>query len=82
MFLNTCHDFNIFKPAMELSVQPGSTFKNSTCRLYSVYDFTEKTVTFALHNINNLDFMTEFERVYSAVRTDSLYKTYVSSLKG
>jgi len=42
----------------------------------------KKTTTFALYNINSLVFITEVESVYSAVRTDSLCKTNLSSLKG
>jgi hypothetical protein len=38
---------------------------------------------FALYNINCLVFITVAESVYSAVRTDSLYKAdYVSPLRG
>jgi hypothetical protein len=36
---------------------------------------SEQTATFALLNINGLVFITEVESVYSAVRTESLYKT-------
>jgi hypothetical protein len=36
---------------------------------------SEQTATFALQNINWLVFITEVESVYSAVRTESLYKT-------
>jgi hypothetical protein len=36
---------------------------------------SEQTVTFALQNIKRLVFITEVESVYSAVRTESLYKT-------
>jgi hypothetical protein len=36
---------------------------------------SEQTETFALENINRLVFITEVESVYSAVRTESLYKT-------
>jgi hypothetical protein len=36
---------------------------------------SEQTATFALQNINRLVFVTEVESVYSAVRTESLYKT-------
>jgi hypothetical protein len=36
---------------------------------------SEQTATFALHNIKRLVFITEVESVYSAVRTESLYKT-------
>jgi hypothetical protein len=36
---------------------------------------SEQTATFALKNIQRLFFITEVESVYSAVRTESLYKT-------
>jgi hypothetical protein len=36
---------------------------------------SEQTATFALKNIKSLVFITEAESVYSAVRTESLYKT-------
>jgi hypothetical protein len=36
---------------------------------------SEQTATFALYNSNRLVFLTEVESVYSAVRTESLYKT-------
>jgi hypothetical protein len=36
---------------------------------------SEQTATFALQNIKRLVFKTEVESVYSAVRTESLYKT-------
>jgi hypothetical protein len=36
---------------------------------------SEQTATFALQNIKWLVFITEVESVYSAVRTESLYKT-------
>jgi hypothetical protein len=40
-------------------------------------------VTFGLGNINSLVFVTEMERVYYALRAESLYKArHVSSLKG
>jgi hypothetical protein len=42
----------------------------------------EQTATFVLYNIKRLFFVTEKKNVYCAVRTDSLSKTYVSSLKG
>jgi hypothetical protein len=45
----------------------------------SFYEFSEQTAT--LYNINSLVFIIEVESVYNAVRTDSLYKTYVSSLR-
>jgi hypothetical protein len=36
---------------------------------------SEQTATFALKNIKRLVIITEVESVYSAVRTESLYKT-------
>jgi hypothetical protein len=42
----------------------------------------EQTATFPLQNIKGLVFITEVESVYSALRTEFLYKTYDSSLKG
>jgi hypothetical protein len=36
---------------------------------------SKQTATFALYGINLLVFITEMESVYSAVRTESLYKT-------
>jgi hypothetical protein len=39
-----------------------------------IYVFSEQTATFVLYNINSLVFITEVEGVYSAVRTESLYK--------
>jgi hypothetical protein len=37
---------------------------------------SEQAATFSLYNINRMDFITEVESVYSAVRTESLYNTY------
>ena len=42
---------------------------------------SERTANCALHNIKRLVFITVVESVYCAVRTESLYNTYVSSLK-
>jgi hypothetical protein len=36
---------------------------------------SEQTETFASYNIKELVFITEVDSVYSAVRTESLYKT-------
>jgi hypothetical protein len=45
------------------------------------YEFSEQTATFAVYNVNSLAFITELESVYSAVRSESLYKAdYVWSL--
>jgi hypothetical protein len=41
---------------------------------------SEPTATFALHNIKRLGFITDGESVYSAVRTESLYKTDILRL--
>jgi hypothetical protein len=44
---------------------------------------SDQTATFALYINERMVFITEVESVYSAVRTDSLYKTdYFRSLKG
>jgi hypothetical protein len=44
---------------------------------------SEQTATFAFYIIEWMVFITEVESVYSAVRTESLYKTdHVPSLKG
>ena len=44
--------------------------------------FSEQIATFAVYNINSLVFIYEVKGVYSAVRTESLYNRYVSSLNG
>jgi hypothetical protein len=57
--------------------QAGLIFKNSKWWLLGVKCFvriSEQTATFALYIINWLVFITMVESVYSAVRTDSLYK--------
>jgi len=65
---------------------PSLTFNNSTwCSL--CFDcfvrISEQTAAFAVYVIDCLVFITVVERVYSAVRTDSLYRAdYASSLKG
>jgi hypothetical protein len=43
---------------------------------------SEQTATFALQNIKRLVFITEVESVYSAVRTESLYKQIRFVFKG
>jgi hypothetical protein len=43
---------------------------------------SEQTATFTLQDIKRLVFITEVESVYSAVRTDSLYKTDTLVFKG
>jgi hypothetical protein len=44
---------------------------------------SEQTAIISLYSINRLVFITEVESVYSAVRTESIYKTdYISSLMG
>ena len=82
--LNIMSDFcdQTFKGFQEYYVPPGLTFKTSTLLLHSVYVFSEQTATFALYNVNSLVIIAEVESVYSAIRTESLYNTYVSSLKG
>jgi hypothetical protein len=59
------------------TVPTGLTFKNSTWCSLCVECFvriSEQTATFALYNINWLVFKAVVESVYSAVRTDFLYK--------
>jgi len=41
--------------------------------LYVFYMDLRTTTTFPLYNINRLDFITEAESVYFAVRTESFY---------
>ena len=56
---------------------PGLAFKNSTwCSLgFEWFErISEQTTTFAFYSINRLVFITVAESVYSAVRTDFLYK--------
>jgi hypothetical protein len=40
----------------------------------------EQTLSFAVHNIKRLRFITKVESVYSAVRTESVYNTDKFSL--
>jgi len=42
-----------------------------TCSIW----ISEQTANFSLYNINRVDFITEVESVYCAVRTESLYIT-------
>jgi hypothetical protein len=62
-----------------LYVPPGLTFTNSTFCPHSVFMcfvwISEQTAIISLYGINLLVFITETESVYSAVRTESLYKT-------
>jgi hypothetical protein len=53
-----------------------------TLPLCVLYGSEEPAATFSLYNIHILDFITEAENVYSAVRTESLHNRYVSFLKG
>jgi hypothetical protein len=75
-----------FQSLAGFCVPPGLTFKDSIWCSLCVECFvriSEQTATLALYIINRLVFKTVVESVYSAVRTDSLYKVgYVLSLKG
>jgi len=65
-----------FKAYRLLYVPPGLTFKNFVCQLHCIYVFYVAVRTnskFALYIINWLVFITEDERVYCAVRSESLY---------
>jgi hypothetical protein len=81
---NSC--INHLKPSGFFYVPPALTFKNSTRFSLCIEGFvriSEQTATFALYIINWLLFITVAESVYSAVRSDCLYKAdHVSSLKG
>ena len=66
-----------FKAYRFLYVPTGLKFNNSTWCPLCVECFvriSEHTATFPLYIINRLIFITEMESVYSAVRTDFLYK--------
>ena len=68
---------NLLKPSGFFYVPPGLTFKNSTWCPLCVECFvriSEQTTTLALYIFNWLVFITVVESVYSAVRTDSLYR--------
>ena len=77
--------FKLLKHKRFLYVPKGLTFKNSTWCSLCVECFvwiSEQTATSALYIINWLAYTTVVERVYCAVRTDSLYKAdHLSSLK-
>jgi len=53
-----------------------------TLPLRVLYGSQVQAATISLYNIQRLDFKTEAESVYSAVRTETLYNRYVSSFKG
>jgi hypothetical protein len=66
-----------FKAYRFVYVQPGLKFKNSIWCSLCVEGFVrilEQTAIFALYSLNWLGFITVVGSVYSAVRTDSLYK--------
>jgi hypothetical protein len=78
--------FNFLKPSGYFTCHQ---VQHSTIPSVSRIDFTcfvrlsEQTVTFGLGSINRRVFVTETGSVYSAVRSESLYKIrHVSSLKG
>ena len=77
---------NLLKPSGFFTYRHIWQRKNSTWCSLCVECFvqiSEQTATFALYIINWLVFITVVESVYSAVRTDSLYRPdYVRSLKG
>ena len=77
---------HLLTPSCFFTYHQGLTLKNSTWFSLGVEGFvriSEQTATFTLYSINWLVFITVVESVYSAVRTDSLYKAdYASSSKG
>jgi hypothetical protein len=82
--LTTCGTHALNRTTQSLPVTSHTTRFNIqkfcmviTVRLCFVW-ITEQTGTFALYVINRLDYITEMESVYSAVRTESLYNTDTS----
>jgi hypothetical protein len=78
---------NLLKPSTNIMYHQAFNNKNYTfCTRGAFMCFvciSEQTATFALHNINRLDFITERKSVYCAVQTGSLNKRdYVPPLKG
>jgi hypothetical protein len=65
-----------------LCVPPGLTFTDSTFCPHSVFRYfvniSEQTAFISLYSISRLDFITETECVYSAVRTASFNKIQVN----
>jgi hypothetical protein len=76
----------LFRINVFIYVPPGLISKTSTWFSFRVECFlriAKLTATFALYVINWSVFITVVESVYSAVRTDSLYKAdYVQPLRG
>ena len=74
-----------FKAYRLLYVQPALNLKKF-CMLITLHLCilcgSEETVPFALYVFSRSVFITEVESVYCAVRFESLYNTYDSSLKG
>jgi hypothetical protein len=71
---------NRLKAQWLVYVPPGLTFTNSTFCPHSVFMcfvwISEQTAIISLYSINWLDFITETECVYCAVRTGSLNATF------
>jgi hypothetical protein len=65
-----------FKAQRFLYVPPGLTFKNSTARfaLSVLYGSQHRQRPLLYTSLTDLIFITVMKSVYSAVRTDSLYK--------
>jgi len=81
MLLTFWNKFNRLKPSGFFTYHQvsGLTLNNSTWCSLSVDCFariSEQTTTFSLYAINLLFFVAVVESVYSAVRTDALYKAY------
>jgi hypothetical protein len=77
-----CHVINLLSLAVSLRISRFN-IQNSTWCPHCVECFvriSEQTATFVLYVINWLIFINVVESVYSAVRTDSLYKAEHVSL--
>lgn len=77
--------FNRLEPTSNFNVPQGLTLKNLHfyhMEFVCFVLFSEQTANFAVCNIKRLIFITLVESVYRAVRIESLYNTYGSSLNG
>jgi len=85
-FASTFHYIDLLKPSGFLTYHEAIYLKILHGARFALNVFlrmSEQTAAFAVYDIKGLVFITVMESVYSAVRTDSLYRgDYVSTLKG
>jgi hypothetical protein len=73
-----CSNVNLLKPNGKFTYHRDYKKKNLHADYIAFMCFiwvSEQTVNFVLHIINRLVFITEMERVYCAIRAESLYNT-------